>query len=390
MKIIFYCQHVLGIGHFMRSLALCHTLADHQVILVTGGANLRIALPPHVTEFPLPALMMDASFSGLYTAEPRQSIEAIKSERKRLLTELFRNETPDVFLVELYPFGRKQFRFELDPALKLMQSDIWTAPRPLIISSVRDILVEKDQRAKYESRVVQTLNSYFDALFIHADPAFVKLDETFGRMADIDISVHYTGYITSRPPAGARSRIRRQLGLDPQTKLIIASAGGGKVGFDLLEATAIACRQLSEHTSIHLIVFAGPYMEEAAFERLELFNSSRIQVLRFTQDFLSFLKAAELSISLAGYNTSMNLLATQTPALVWPFDQNREQRMRAERMTEVAPVAVLKTSDITSPRLQALIMNQLTSPNRCSRNTLDLDGAIHTNRLLTEMVASRA
>jgi predicted glycosyltransferase len=388
MKIILYCQHVLGIGHFMRSLALCQALSEHQVILVTGGYKLQVALPPHVTEFRLPALMMDETFAGLYAAEESQSVAGIKSERRLLLSQLLRDEQPDAFVVELYPFGRKQFRFELDPVLEELRTAADPHPRPWVVSSVRDILVEKDQRSKYETRVVQTLNRYFDTLFIHADPAFIKLNETFGRMADISIPVHYTGFITPHPPADARQRIRQQLDLDPQIPLIIASAGGGKVGVDLLEATAGACQLLNDLMRYRLIMFAGPYMEEKAYKRLTQFVDSRIQVRRFTQNFLSYLAAAELSVSMAGYNTSMNLLATRTPALIWPFDQNREQRMRAARMAQRHPIRILKRSDVIPQRLQALMVDMLGAKNSNPSENVDLNGAWNTAQLLKEMVLS--
>jgi predicted glycosyltransferase len=68
----------------------------------------------------------------------------------------------------------------------------------------------------------------------------------------------------------------------------------------------------------------------------------KILVSRFTPDFLSYLEAADLSVSMAGYNTCMNILAAKTPAIVWPFSQNREQRLRAERLAQKAPFTVLK------------------------------------------------
>jgi predicted glycosyltransferase len=45
MKIIQYSQHVLGIGHFMRSLEISRALSDHEVILVTGGVPVDTHLP---------------------------------------------------------------------------------------------------------------------------------------------------------------------------------------------------------------------------------------------------------------------------------------------------------------------------------------------------------
>ena len=68
MKILFYCQHVLGIGHLFRSLAICRALAPHPVMLVTGGSRVDAPLPPNVREAALPPLMMDADFSRLYDA----------------------------------------------------------------------------------------------------------------------------------------------------------------------------------------------------------------------------------------------------------------------------------------------------------------------------------
>ena len=62
---------------------------------------------------------------------------------------------------------------------------------------------------------------------------------------------------------------------------------------------------------------------------------------RFTNEFLSFLAAADLSISMAGYNTCMNVLAAGVTALVWPFGQNREQRLRGEKLAALEAVTLV-------------------------------------------------
>ena len=68
MKIIQYCQHVLGIGHFFRSLELARAFKDHEVILVLGGPRVEADLPENVRVFQLPELMMDADFGPLKAA----------------------------------------------------------------------------------------------------------------------------------------------------------------------------------------------------------------------------------------------------------------------------------------------------------------------------------
>ncbi len=118
MKIVYYCQHVLGIGHFFRSLEICKALEGQEVILVTGGTRIHAPLPPHLREAHLPELMMDQQFSGLYAAEGGEPVSQVKEERRQCLFNLLEAEAPDLFIVELYPFGRKAFRFEIDPVLE--------------------------------------------------------------------------------------------------------------------------------------------------------------------------------------------------------------------------------------------------------------------------------
>ena len=93
---------------------------------------------------------------------------------------LMRAEAPNLLLIELFPFGRKAFRFELDPLLA--EIDAGRLPACKVVCSVRDILVEKENAAKHESRAVDILNRQFDALLVHADPRVVRLEE--GRVAD--------------------------------------------------------------------------------------------------------------------------------------------------------------------------------------------------------------
>ena len=204
MKIIQYCQHVLGIGHLFRSLEICRALSDHEVVLVTGGPQFDTKLPGHVREIRLPDLQMNREFRGLYSTAKNATIDQVKKKRQQRLSALFEKEKPDLFLIELYPFGRKAFRFELDPILEALHEKRLSPCG--VVCSVRDILVEKEDRHKHESRAVKTLNRYFDAVLVHADPQLIKISETFDHFDDITIPVDYTGYIAPQNPTGCRHK----------------------------------------------------------------------------------------------------------------------------------------------------------------------------------------
>lgn len=379
MKIVYYCQHIWGIGHYFRTLEICRALAAFDVVLVTGGPEVPVELPDHVRSCRLPGLMTDRNYDGLFPTDPGRTLEEVRRERKKQLSALFEAEQPDGFIIELYPFGRKAFRFELDPILEEIRSGLYKSTR--VICSLRDILVEKDDPVSYESRVVNALNRYFDALLIHADPGLVRLDRTFSRVGDIKIPVVYTGYITPQPPPDSRSKLRHQLGIAPDTHLIVASAGGGKAGIVLLEPLLASFEHLTLEQNVCMHVFTGPFMPEDEFERLAGQSNTRVKVKRFTSRFLPYLSAADLSVSMGGYNTCMNLLATGVRALIWPYPGDHEQVLRAERLADLGAAGVIKASDLRPERLARLMRQRLETSDR-NPTRIDLDGAANTSRWL--------
>ena len=381
MKIIIYCQHVLGIGHFFRTLEICRALDQHQVVLVSGGPETPAPLPPHVRRLQLPELAMDHAFQNLHATDG-QSVPQTGASRRAMLEHLFREETPDLFLIELYPMGRKAFRDELDPVLAQIKDG--RLPPCRVVCSVRDILVEKEDQVRHEKRAVDTLNRWFDALLIHADPAVIRLDATFDRMADIRIPVAYTGFVASPGrPAEKRTAWKAARGIAPEQILIVASAGGGAVGYPLLKATTRAVPHLPEDRPIQMHVFTGPFMDAQDVQRLKRRAGHRIRIHCFASDFPAWLQAADLSISMAGYNTCMNIIATGVRALVYPFAQNREQRMRTQRLSRRGAVGMLEPEDLAPKTLAARMAEAL--GRSVSGRAVDLDGGPASARILRRL-----
>jgi predicted glycosyltransferase len=373
MKIIHYCQHVLGIGHLIRTLEILRQFTGHEVILVNGGRPVEFSLPDHVSEFRLPGLMMDTEFKHLVAVDQEKELEDIKVKRRDILFDLFTKEAPELFIVELYPFGRRAFSFEIKPLIKAIRDR--KLPCNLVTCSLRDILVEsKKHWDQYEMEVIENLNRYFDALLLHSDPRLLKLDDTFSRTAYIEIPVVYTGFVAQKPALDARKRIRKLHRIKNEEILIIASAGGGSVGAPLLKAVLEAFKLMSCDHGMYLKVFTGPFMPKKEFNRLRKMARDNIQVLRFELDFLSHLAAADLSVSMAGYNTCMNILAARVPALVQPFAQNREQRLRAERLAQIGALNMLEDTDLRPAQLAVKMETVMARKFRLDED-IDLEGA---------------
>ena len=376
VKILIYCQHVLGVGHFFRTLEIARAMKDFDVILVTGGDEVSAPLPNHVRKVALPGLMMDPAFSTLHCVDPLQDLEEVKLERKNMLLDLVKTEKPDIFLVELYPFGRRAFEFELIPVLSLIRARQGINCK--VVCSLRDILVEKKNPVKYATRVIEALHAWFDAVLVHSDPRLIKLDATFPAISKIKIPLVYTGFVTPVPNPEKVIQIKQDYGLNPGRRLITASVGGGNVGAPLLKAVVHACREVLSGKNLLLKAYTGPYMDQKDMDHLKSFENDRIMIEAFTPDFISLLGASDLSVSMAGYNTCMNIVAAKVPALVWPFDQNREQWERAVKLAEFAPITLLRDQDLEPLTLAQKMEAALDRPTGRPAPKLNMDGAVNT------------
>ena len=394
MRVVHYCQHVLGMGHFFRSLEIDKALVNHDVTLITGGTPLAITYPEHVNVVELPPLSMDESFgtfvhtdeAGNTRALTDSEITSIQQKRTRMLCDTLKELQPDVFLVELFPFGRKRFSFELIPALELAKRGALGNMRT--VCSVRDILVEKSAPQKFEKRVVSILNTYFDCVLVHTDPNVITLDATFNKLDELAIPVHNTGYITPLPYTSPAETPQNQPSMMTDVPFILGSIGSGSVYPELMENLVKASILLANDLEHTLLVSTGPFMNPEYKERVKMLSNDQqhITVTEFIPDFVDHLCTADLSVSMAGYNTTMNLLAVNTFGLVFPFDQNREQRMRSTSLERFGVMKVLEQKDISPRTLSALLQTYLQEqPVQYKQHTIDLSGAQKSVELLEQI-----
>ncbi len=254
-----------------------------------------------------------------------------------------------------------------------------------MVCSVRDILVEKEKATKHEARAVGVLNRHFDALLVHADPDVVRLEETFAQMAAVRIPVVYTGYVAApareMPDPDAWRRLRA---IDPGERLVLASAGGGAVGFELLAAVARAARIVQAREPTTLQIFTGPFMPPEQSTALMALAGPGLRIERFSADFSAWLQAADVAVSMAGYNTCMNILAARTNALVYPFAQNREQGMRARRLADRGALGILSERELAPERMAARLLAAF--EGRPAQPGINLDGAAQTAAWLESLV----
>src|SRR5687768_257146 len=285
-RVLFYVQHLLGLGHLKRAaiLADAMTASGLDVTVALGGPSLS-DVPfrgARVAQLP-PARIAGEDFSTIIDAAGRPADEGWRTARRRALLDLSASVRPDVLLIELFPFGRRQFRFELIPLLEAVHAG---PERPRIACSVRDILVASKRPAR-EAEIVETLRRYFDAVLVHGDPSLIAFGATFGSAAAIADLIRYTGYVTAPQRHDPEPR-------DGDGEVLV-SAGGGAVGGPLLFA-ALQARAMTPLAANVWRLITGPNLPDTDFERLRAAADRRTLVERFRQDFPARLKLAALSI----------------------------------------------------------------------------------------------
>jgi len=208
----------------------------------------------------------------------------------------------------------------------------------------------------------------------------MKLEESFERVGEISVPIFYTGFV-ARHPANKLALPRK----DPKTKKIVVSTGGGKVGSELIEAAMIALEDIKTPPVI-MEVYLGPFLDPQKRQRLEAIASrdARIQLKPFAVDFLEVLLQADVSVSMAGYNTLMDLLSTGTYGILYPFKQNREQRLRAERLSRFGNFAVIEEPkpDVLSQEIKKALAEERAPKHQRENPPINLLGAERTREII--------
>lgn len=388
-RVMFYCQHVLGMGHLVRSTEIVKALAqDFSVLFVTGGEIPDgFRLPDKVETFQLIPLKTSADFSDLLLCDFSWDLEETKAIRRELLLQAFNDFRPDVLVTELFPFGRKQFSFELLPLLTRARFQGNTT----IVSSIRDILVSRKNQQEYEERVCKTINSFYDLVLVHGDERHHRLEESFSRVPDLKCPVAYTGYVVQQPPS--RTSHDANSFVASEKPRIVVSNGSGQCpsGHHLVESVLRAAPLLERQIPHQFHVFAGPLVPDSVYEALQRMAAPlrNVTLFRYTPDLPAQMRQAELSISMAGYNTVMDILATGVRALVYPVTGNGddEQAVRAGNLAHKGALQALGEAQLQPGALVREIQNALSRKPR--QISFSGAGAANSSMLIQKHLGAR-
>ena len=378
-KVLLYTQHLLGIGHLTRAATLARGLdkGGFTVCLVSGGFPVPELMLPTVTFHQLPPIRAtDRHFKQLVDENGQPINELWRETRRGILLDLVEEQSPNIVITELFPFGRRQMRFELIPMLNALQS---IRPPPLVVCSVRDILVASPKPERIDE-MLNIAQSFYDLVLVHGDPNLISFAQTFPQATALGHRLHYTGYIVEQ---------NEDLSDIVRGGDVLVSVGGGAVGVRLVE-TALAARSISRLKDRCWRFLLGSAMSETDFSRFAKYTTKQVVVERARPDFRRLLREAALSISQGGYNTVMEVLDARTPGIVIPYagGLETEQTLRASLLMQRGLLTVVGETELTPQRL-ARAMDLTEGGANAPVGTLDMNGLSRTVELLYTAIKKR-
>ncbi len=388
MRIFYYSHDTFGLGHIRRTLAIAHQVAidcpEATQLLVTGSPQAHsFELPDRLDIIKLPSVRKCPK-GEYHSRSLLLPFDTLKALRQTLILETIRHFKPDIVLVDKAAAGVKG---EMLPALRYLQT---VRPETKLVLGMRDI---EDDAAKVcdewmRQGLYHLMDETYDAILLYGnrmiyDPvaAYRLSDKTAQKIVSC-------GYIGRGKAAKAPEAIRQELKMKTD-RLVVVTAGGGEDGFQLLNSylQMLAAQFKDGEPAFDSLVISGPLMCRGERSQLQSYQKKGLPMtlLDFTPDLYSYLNAADLIVSMGGYNAFCEILSLQKNSIIVPRIQPRvEQLIRAERFADLNLVSMLHPSDLNPVRLFGEIQNRLKADKPVSANRvgLTLNGAKKASRFI--------
>lgn len=344
LRVVFYSHDSQGLGHFRRNRALAYALC-HRLPVLTGRAVTGLlingvpeagadSLPDGFDLVTLPAIGKGAQGYGPKRLDVgMQTVTSVRGDIVKATLTTFR---PDLFIVDRHALG---VNGELESGLRALRAE---HPGAKVVLGLRDVLDSPQALTVEWTRVQPRLvRELYDEIWVYGDPRVHDLRRTGEVPVELHDMVRYQGFLS-------HGRAELPSGLDPEIPYLITTAGGGSDGVRLCMAAARA----TVPTGHRHVIITGPQMSDADHRAVEREAGPSTTVVRSIPDAAGPIRRAAASISMAGYNTVTETLATDVPALLVPREKpRREQLIRVESLAAHGAVDLLREGELSSAAL---------------------------------------
>lgn len=362
-NILMYSHDTYGLGHIRRTMAIAsHLLGPRINILILTGSPIvgRFSFPEQIDFVRIPGMIKKTNDEYL-PLSIKINVQHALDIRKNIITATAKTFQPHLFIVDKEPLGLKK---EVLPTLQWLRR---CRPDTRAILGLRDIMddaetVKKDWEDK---KVYQHLENLYSEIWIYGIREFYDPVTEYNISETISRKMHFTGYIPRKIPNKETVRhFKKEIGLKNDQKLVVVTTGGGGDGYRVMDTYLSTLESYTDSESFKSVLITGPFMPKQ--ERRDVFRRARklgLRTYHFYRQMEKVFAAADVVVSMGGYNTLCEILGQGTVSLVIPRETPRkEQIIRARAFNRQNLVDYIPWDTFTPELLRQKVVSLLQNP----------------------------
>lgn len=362
LKILIYSHDTYGLGHIRRCLAIARSLrkCPADILIVTGSLLAgRFKIPRRVDFVRVPGMIKVTNEEYRPLSMKLDATELLEI-RKKIILSTAMAFLPDFFIVDKAPLGMKR---EIVETLQGLQSD---CPSCHSILGLRDIMDSASSTIEDWSAkgIYEAMDQMYNEIWVYGCQDFYDTVAEYKVPAHVAEKMHFTGYIPRQLPSQEEVQsTRRALGIRDGEKLVLVTTGGGGDGQPVVNAflSAFSPTDVRIPSGLKVVVVTGPFISPRDYKEV----ARRCQAMGFTTlKFHRFMEAligaAQVVVSMGGYNTICEIISQRKPFLIVPRTEPREEQLiRARVLSNKGFCDYLDPRDLTPHNLLRKILKLL-------------------------------
>ncbi len=362
-NILMYSHDTYGLGHIRRSMAIAsHLLGPRVNILILTGSPIagRFPFPEQIDFVRIPGMIKRTNEEYLPLSIKINARHALDI-RKNIITATVKTFQPQLFIVDKEPLGLKR---EVLPALQWLKRN---RPGTRTILGLRDIMddAETTRQEWRQKGVYEILEELYSEIWIYGNQDMYDPVREYAITEGVSRKVVFTGYIPRKVPSAENVQgIRKEHGLGEEDKLVVVTTGGGGDGYAVMDAYLRMLETSPGLPPFKSILITGPFMPKS--ERKSTYKRSRklgVRMYHFYRQMEKIFAAADVVVSMGGYNTLSEILNQGTVSLVIPRETpRREQLIRAQTFKRRNLTDVIPWNELSPERLRSQLLGLLENP----------------------------
>ncbi len=361
-KILMYSHDTYGLGHIRRCLAMALSLrkSPANILIITGSLLAgRFKSPMRIDFVRIPGMIKVTNEQYLPLSMKLEATEVLEIRKKIILATAMAFQ-PDFFIVDKAPLGLKR---DVVDTLHWLKSD---CPACTSILGLRDIMdgaasTVEDWRDK---GIYDAMDELYREIWVYGCRNFYDPVREYAIPPHIASKVYFTGYIPRKIPSPEDvTATRRDLGIRSDEKLVLVTTGGGGDGYPLINLflSAFERHQGGTPRGVRVVLVTGPFMPSSSSQEvIKKAESLGFITLKFHRYMESLIGAAQVVVSMGGYNTLCEIASQKKPSLIVPRVVPREEQLiRAEVLCARGFCDYLKPSELVPEVLRARLLNLL-------------------------------